>query len=101
MDPNHWNDDRMQQWTFVVERQFGKNDAVRFNYIGTHAGNLEQRWAYNDPITLYNYRGETGLIGSTNPDDRIPIGIFRRYAMTGSRTAIRSRPSLSIGLRMD
>ena len=26
-DPNHWNDDRMQQWTFVVERELSKNDA--------------------------------------------------------------------------
>jgi len=70
LDPNHWNDDRMQQWTFVVERQFGKSDVVRLNYVGTRGTNLEQRWAYNDPISMYNYRASTGLVGSTNADDR-------------------------------
>ncbi|MGE5645395.1 MAG: TonB-dependent receptor domain-containing protein [Acidobacteriota bacterium] len=69
-DIHHWNDDRMQQWNFVIERQLGKNDAFRINYVGTHASNLEQRWAYNDPITLWNYRAATGEIGSTNADDR-------------------------------
>jgi hypothetical protein len=69
-DPHRWSDDRMQQWTFVVEREVGKNSAVRLSYIGNHASNMEQRWAYNDPMSLYNYRASTGLIGDVNTDTR-------------------------------
>jgi hypothetical protein len=69
-DFRNWRDDRMQQYTFVVEQSIGKNSAVRLSYIGNHGSGLEQRWAYNDPISLYNYRATTGLIGSNNVDDR-------------------------------
>jgi hypothetical protein len=70
LDPNHWSDDRLQQWTFVVEREVNKNSSVRLSYIGNHASNLEQRWSYNDAMPLFNYRASTGLIGSTNNDTR-------------------------------
>ncbi|MEO8660149.1 MAG: TonB-dependent receptor [Bryobacteraceae bacterium] len=69
-DFRHWNDDMMQQWTFVIEREVGKNSALRLSYIGNHGSNLEQRWAYNDPTALINYRAETGLVGSSNADTR-------------------------------
>jgi hypothetical protein len=69
-DPNTWSDDRMQQWTFVIERQLGRDSVVRVNYIGNHASNLEQRWAYNDPMSVFNYRASSGLVGSSNADTR-------------------------------
>ncbi len=71
-DFRHWDDDRMQQWTFVIERELGKNSSLRLSYIGNHGSGLEQRWAYNDPISIYNYRAQTGLVGSTNADTRRP-----------------------------
>jgi hypothetical protein len=69
-DFRKWGDDRMQQYTFVVERSVGKNSSVRLSYIGNHGSGLEQRWAYNDPMALFNYRETTGLIGSSNADTR-------------------------------
>ena len=60
----------MQQWTVVLERQVTKNSSVRVSYIGNHGSGLEQRWAYNDPMALFNYRATTGLIGATNADTR-------------------------------
>jgi hypothetical protein len=68
MDFRHWNDDMMQQWNFLIERQIGKNSSLRVSYLGNHGSNLEQRWAYNDPMSLFNYRASTGQIGSTNSD---------------------------------
>jgi hypothetical protein len=68
MDYHHWNDDLMQQWTFVIERQMTKTSSLRLSYIGNHGSNLEQRWAYNDPMSIYNYRLTTGLLGPTNTD---------------------------------
>ncbi len=69
-DFRNWGDDRMQQYTVVIERSVGKNSSVRASYIGNHGSGLEQRWAYNDPISLFNYRASTGLIGSSNADTR-------------------------------
>jgi hypothetical protein len=69
-DFRNWGDDRMQQYTFVLERTVGKNSSVRVSYIGNHGSGLEQRWAYNDPMALFNYRETTGLIGSSNADTR-------------------------------
>jgi hypothetical protein len=68
LDFRNWNDDKMQQWTFVIERELGKNSSLRASYIGNHGSNLEQRWAYNDPISIFNYRVTTGLLGPTNTD---------------------------------
>ncbi|HVP13117.1 MAG TPA: hypothetical protein VMV94_18220, partial [Phycisphaerae bacterium] len=61
-DFRHWDDDMMQQWTFVIERALGKNSSIRASYIGTHGSRLEQRWAYNDPISVWNYQATTGLL---------------------------------------
>jgi hypothetical protein len=63
LDFRHWNDDMMQSWTFVVERELGKNTTLRASYIGNHGSDLEQRWAWNDAESLYNYRAATGLFG--------------------------------------
>jgi hypothetical protein len=68
LDFRNWSDDKMQQWTFVIERELSKNSSVRLSYIGNHGSGLEQRWAYNDPTSIFNYRATTGLLGPTNSD---------------------------------
>ena len=60
-DPHNWADDRMQQWTFTLERQVMRNSFVRLSYIGTHGSNLEQRLAWNSPMAAWNYQTLTGL----------------------------------------
>lgn len=59
-DPHNWADDRMQQWTFTVERELAKNMPLRLSYIGTHGGNLEQRLNWNAAESAYNYEVRTG-----------------------------------------
>ncbi len=61
MDPNNWADDRMQQWTFNIEREIMKDTSLRLSYIGTHGSNLEQRVGWNTPESAYNYVSRTGL----------------------------------------
>jgi hypothetical protein len=59
-DPHNWADDRMQQWTFTIERELIKNTPLRVSYIGTHGSNLEQLMAWNNPESAYNYEVRTG-----------------------------------------
>ncbi len=63
-----WGDDRMQTWTFVIERQIYKNASLRLSYLGNHGSGLEQRWAFNDPMAIYNYRAINKVVGPTNTD---------------------------------
>ncbi len=60
MDPNNWADDRMQQWTFNIEREILNDTSLRLSYIGTRGSNLEQRMAWNTPETVLNYINRTG-----------------------------------------
>ncbi|HXI38896.1 MAG TPA: carboxypeptidase regulatory-like domain-containing protein [Bryobacteraceae bacterium] len=74
-DPHNWADDRMQQWTFTVERELVKNMPLRLTYIGTHGSNLEQLTAWNNPESAYNYEVRTGLVvqpGGSGADLRRP-----------------------------
>jgi hypothetical protein len=74
-DPHNWADDRMQQWTFTVEREIAKNMPLRLSYIGTHGSNLEQLTAWNNPESAYNYEVRTGLLvqpGGSGADLRRP-----------------------------
>ncbi|HKW97657.1 MAG TPA: carboxypeptidase-like regulatory domain-containing protein [Bryobacteraceae bacterium] len=74
-DPHHWSDDRMQQWTFNVERELMRNTSLRVSYIGTHGSNLEQLTAWNNPESAYNYEVRTGLEvlpGGSGADARRP-----------------------------
>jgi len=48
LDFRHWNDDMMQSWTFVVERELGKNTTLRASYIGNHAAT----WSSAGPGTM-------------------------------------------------
>jgi len=65
-DVNHWSDDKMQQWTFSIEREVMRNTAVRLSYTGNHGSNLEQRWRWNDPISEWNYQTQTGLAANSS-----------------------------------
>ncbi|HLM98103.1 MAG TPA: TonB-dependent receptor [Bryobacteraceae bacterium] len=67
-DPHHWSDDRMQQWTFTIERELMKNTSLRFSYIGNHGSNLEQRLAWNSAEAQWNYQTQTGLAAPVNKD---------------------------------
>jgi hypothetical protein len=60
-DPHHWADDRMQQWTFTIERELMKNTSLRLSYIGNHGSNLEQQTAWNTATSAWNYQTQTGL----------------------------------------
>jgi hypothetical protein len=74
-DPHNWADDRMQQWTFTIERELMKNTALRLSYIGTHGSNLEQRLGWNSAEAALNYETRTGLAiqpGGTGTDLRRP-----------------------------
>jgi hypothetical protein len=74
-DPHNWSDDRMQQWTFTIERELIKNTPLRISYIGTHGSNLEQLMAWNNPESAYNYEVRTGtqvLPGASGADARRP-----------------------------
>lgn len=74
-DPHNWSDDRMQQFTFTIERELAKDMPLRISYIGTHGSNLEQRLAWNSAESAYNYEVRTGLPfqpGGTGADLRRP-----------------------------
>lgn len=74
-DPHNWADDRMQQWTFTIERELLKNTPLRISYIGTHGSNLEQLMNWNTPESAYNYELRTGLEilpGAAGADARRP-----------------------------
>jgi len=60
-DPHNWADDRMQQWTFSIERELMRNTSLRLSYIGTHGSNLEQLTAWNAAESAWNYQTRTGL----------------------------------------
>lgn len=71
-DPHNWADDRMNQWTFSIERELMRNTSLRLSYIGTHGSNLEQRMNWNSATAQWNYQTQTGLAAPVNADLRRP-----------------------------
>ena len=72
-DPHNWADDRMQQWTFTIERELMKDTSLRLSYIGNHGSNLEQRLGWNSAQAAWNYQLQTGLLaqpGGAGQDSR-------------------------------
>jgi Carboxypeptidase regulatory-like domain/TonB dependent receptor len=65
MDVNHWADDRIQEWTFTVERELASNLVLKLAYTGNHGSNLQQHWDYNAPLSVYNYQAQTGVLAPT------------------------------------
>lgn len=69
-DVNSWSDNMAHEWTFTVEREIMRNTSIRTSYIGNHGANLEQRWRWNDPESVWNYQARTGQIAPANADLR-------------------------------
>jgi hypothetical protein len=65
MGTQNWADNRMQQWTFTLERQLANNLIVKFSYTGNHGSNLQQNWDFNAPVSRYNYQAQTGVLAPT------------------------------------
>lgn len=65
MDVNHWADDRVQEWTFTIERALASNLVLKLAYTGNHGSNLQQHWDYNAPLSVYNYQAQTGVRAPT------------------------------------
>jgi Carboxypeptidase regulatory-like domain/TonB dependent receptor len=64
-DVNHWNDNRIQEWTFTVEHQLASNLIMKLSYTGNHGRNLQQNWDTNAPVSRYNYQQTSGLLAPT------------------------------------
>ncbi len=62
LDAHHWNDNRMQEWTFTIERELASNLILKFSYTGNHGSNLQQNWDVNAPLSRYNYQLQTGQV---------------------------------------
>ena len=69
-DVNTWSDNMAQEWAFTIERELMRDTALRMSYIGNRGSNLEQRWRWNDPETVWNYQARTGLQAPSNADLR-------------------------------
>ena len=50
MDAHHWADNRMQEWTFTIERELASNLVLKLAYTGNHGSNLQQNWDFNAPL---------------------------------------------------
>ena len=85
-DVTHWNDNRMQEWTFTVEHELLKNTLLKFSYTGNHGSNLQQNWDTNAPLSRFNYQASTGLAA--------PVLAYQRqldpnWTMTGADGVLR------------
>jgi hypothetical protein len=60
LDAHHWNDNRMQEWTFTIEHELASNLILKLAYTGNHGSNLQQNWDVNAPLSRYNYQLQTG-----------------------------------------
>ena len=81
MDTNNWADNKMQEWTFTIERQLAANLILKLSYTGNHGSSLQQNWDVNAPTSRYNYQASTGLAAPTLSYDR---QLDPNWAMTGA-----------------
>ncbi len=70
LDAHHWNDNRMQEWTFTIEHELAQNLILKLAYTGNHGSNLQQNWDVNAPLSKYNYQLQTGQIAPVLYYDR-------------------------------
>ena len=86
MDNNNWADNRMQEWTFSLERQLANNLILKLAYTGNHGSNLQGNWDFNAPTSRYNYQAATGAVAPT-------LTYLRQFnpnwAMTGANGVLR------------
>jgi hypothetical protein len=81
MDVNKWKDNKMQEWTFTIERELMANMIVKVSYIGNHGSNLQQHQDFNAATSRWNYQASTGLLAPTNADLR---RVNPNWNLTGS-----------------
>ena len=81
MDVNHWNDNKMQEWTFSIEHELMRNMILKLSYTGNHGSNLQQNWDYNAPVSRYNYQAQTGNLAPNLAYDR---QLDPNWTMTGA-----------------
>jgi hypothetical protein len=62
LDPNHWADNKSQEWTVSLERELRPNLILKLQYTGNHGSDLQQHWDYNAPTSKYNYQAQTGQL---------------------------------------
>lgn len=86
MDVHHWNDNRMQEWTFSVERQLANNLVLKLAYTGNHGSNLQQSWDVNAPLSRYNYQLANGTVAPAQAYLRQPDP---NWTMTGAYGLVR------------
>jgi hypothetical protein len=65
LDASKWADDKVQEWTFTIERQLAQNLLFKLAYTGNHGSNLQQNWDVNAPVSRYNYQAQTGVLAPT------------------------------------
>jgi hypothetical protein len=65
LDRSNWADDKVQEWTFTVERQLAQNLLFKLAYTGNHGSNLQQNWDVNAPVSRYNYQAANGVLAPT------------------------------------
>ncbi len=86
LDAHHWNDDRMQEWTFTIERELAQNLVLRLAYTGNHGSNLQQNWDVNAPLSRYNYQLQTGQVA---PSLSYKRQLDPNWSMTGADGPVR------------
>ncbi len=86
MDPNHWADNMMQEWTVTMQHDIGFNTILSFSYTGNHGSNLQQNWDVNAPVSRYNYVNATG---TTAPVLAYQTQLDPNWTMTGADGILR------------
>jgi hypothetical protein len=66
-DGRNWQNDRMQNWNFTLERQLPYRSTLRVSYIGNHGSSLDQRVRLNDRMPELAYALSTGEAPASNP----------------------------------
>ncbi|HEX7361828.1 MAG TPA: TonB-dependent receptor [Bryobacteraceae bacterium] len=70
LDAHNWNNDRMQEWTFAIERELARNLVLKLVYTGNHGSNLQEDWDVDAPLSRYNYQLQTGLLAPSEAYQR-------------------------------
>src|SRR5262245_38948635 len=94
MDP-HQPPNTAYEWNFSIERQVLPGTVASASYVGTHAENLQQSYAYNNAPSNYVWYVRTGLAlptgtyasTATRPFDQTTYGNVNRFQKTGYSNA--------------
>lgn len=67
-DGRNWQNDRMQNWNFTLERELPYRMTLRLSYLGNHGSDMEQRVALNDRLPQITYALDSGAAPPSNKD---------------------------------